>query len=261
VDRNEQNQKDAALRNDHAIVLQDVCKAFEEKIIHDGVALAVRNGEIMTILGGSGQGKTVLLKAIMGLTPLDSGRVYVHGEDIAAMDESKLQAVRGDVAMVFQGSALFDSLTVGENVAYGLRERRRQMPDKEVMRIVAEKLKLVGLSGTEELFPAELSGGMKKRVAVARALALEPSIILYDEPSTGLDPANVRRINGLILKLRDTMKVTSIMVTHDMASVEIVTDRVALLDNGRIIAVGTWDEMEHSDDVRVHQFLGGDFGE
>ena len=257
----EQNADVAGLLDDHAVVLQDVHKAFEGKIVHDGVTLAIREREIMALVGGSGQGKTVLLKCIMGLTVPDSGQVYVHGREITAMAESELQTIRSDVAMVFQGSALFDSLTVGENVAYGLRERKRYLPGEEVKRIVAEKLQLVDMPGTEHLLPAELSGGMKKRIALARALALEPAIILYDEPTTGLDPSNVRRINGLILKMRNTMKVTSIMVTHDMASVKAVTDRVALLDKGLIISVGTWSEMENTGDIRVRQFLDGDFGE
>jgi len=246
---------------DHAVVLRDVRKRFEGMVVHDGVSLAVRPGEVMTVVGGSGQGKTVLLKEIIGLVKPDSGAIYVHGNEITAMTESELQVIRSDVAMVFQGSALFDSLSVADNVAYGLRERRRDLSGDEVRAIVREKLALVDMPGVEAMMPAELSGGMRKRVAVARALALNPRIILYDEPTTGLDPANVRRVNGLIMKLRDTMHVTSIMVTHDLASVKVVTDRVALLDNGRIIATGTWEQMEKSGLERVRRFLEGDFGE
>ena len=248
-------------RNDHAVVLCDVRKTFEGNIVHDGVDLSVRNGEIMTVVGGSGQGKTVLLKEIIGLARPDSGKVYVHGREVTAMDEDELQNLRSDVAMVFQGSALFDSLTVAENVSYGLRERQRDLPIEKIMGVVRDKLSLVDMPGTEELMPAELSGGMQKRVALARALALEPRVILYDEPTTGLDPANVRRINAMIVKLRDTMKVTGIMVTHDMDSVKAITNRLALLDRGKIIATGTWAEMERSGIARVRQFLEGDFDE
>jgi len=187
----------------------------------------------------------------------DAGEIFVHGREVTRMSETELLEIRREVGMVFQGAALFDSLNVHDNVAYGVRERFRQMGKEEVSRIVAEKLALVDMPGTEALMPAELSGGMKKRVAVARALALEPGIILYDEPSTGLDPANVRRINNLIMKLRDVVGATSIMVTHDMHAVKAVTDRVALLDRGRILAVGTWTEMENSREPRVRQFLEG----
>ena len=252
---------DTADVGDQAVVLRDVRKKFDAKVVHDGVNLAVHPGEVMTLVGGSGQGKTVLLKEIIGLMKPDSGAIYIHGREITEMTESELQLIRSDVAMVFQGSALFDSLSVADNVAYGLRERRRDLSGDEVGAVVQEKLALVDLPGIEKMMPAELSGGMKKRVAVARALALDPRVILYDEPTTGLDPANVRRINALIVKLRDTMHVTSIMVTHDMASVRAVTDRVALLDNGVIIATGTWEQMENSGVDRVRRFLEGDFGE
>lgn len=251
---------DKAFLEKHPVVLRGVTKRFDMKVVLDGVSLAVREGEVMTLAGASGQGKTVLLKQIMGLMQPDSGEIYVLGHDATRLTEQARQdLLGGKVAMVFQGSALFDSLDVGENVAYGLRERNPDLPEEEVRRIVREKLALVDLPGIEDMMPAELSGGMKKRVAIARALALEPRIILYDEPTTGLDPANVRRINALVLKLRDTMNVTSIIVTHDMASVRATADRIALLDRGRIIALGTWDEMEQSDEPRVRQFLAGDF--
>lgn len=246
---------------EHAVVLSDVRKRFAGKVVHDGVSLSVRPGELMTLVGGSGQGKTVLLKEVIGLAQPDSGEVYVHGREVTRMSEEELLTIRSEVAMVFQGSALFDSLTVAQNVAYGLRERRRDLPNAELMAVVKEKLELVDMPGIEDLMPAELSGGMQKRVAFARALALEPRVILYDEPTTGLDPANVRRVNGLMAKLRDVMNVTGIMVTHDMASVEAITDRVALLENGKILAVGTWAEMENSEIEHVRQFLEGDFGE
>ena len=241
-----------------AVELRDVRMAFAGKVVHDGVSLSVRDGEIMTLVGGSGQGKTVLLKEIIGLMQPDSGEVFVHGREVTSMNEFELQDIRREVAMVFQGSALFDSMTVADNVAYGVLERSPDMPEEQWMKIVAEKLRLVDLPGTESLMPAELSGGMKKRVALARALALEPKIILYDEPTTGLDPANVRRISALIARTRQALGVTSIMVTHDLQSVHAVTDRLAMLDQGRIIAVGTWKEMEVCPHPRVCQFLAGE---
>ncbi|MGD1001734.1 MAG: ATP-binding cassette domain-containing protein [Candidatus Brocadiia bacterium] len=241
-----------------AVELRDVRMTFGGKVVHNGVNLSVRDGEIMTLVGGSGQGKTVLLKEIIGLLLPDSGEVFVHGREVTRMNSFELQEVRREVAMVFQGSALFDSMTVADNVAYGVLERNPDMPADRWMKIVSEKLGLVDMPGTEALMPAELSGGMKKRVALARALALEPKIILYDEPTTGLDPANVRRISALIVKTRQMLGVTSIMVTHDLQAVEAVTDRLAMLDQGRIIAVGTWKEMEACRIPRVCQFLAGE---
>jgi phospholipid/cholesterol/gamma-HCH transport system ATP-binding protein len=241
-----------------AVELRDVRMAFGGKVVHDGVNLSVREGEIMTLVGGSGQGKTVLLKEIIGLMHPDSGEIFVHGRAVTSLSEFELQDIRREVAMVFQGSALFDSMTVADNVAYGVLERFPDMPEDQSAKIVAEKLGLVDLPGTESLMPAELSGGMKKRVALARALALEPKIILYDEPTTGLDPANVRRIGALIAKTRQALGVTSIMVTHDLQAIEAITDRLAMLDQGRIIAVGTWKEMEASPHPRVGQFLAGE---
>ena len=244
-----------------AVVMRGVRKRFWDNVVHDGVDLSVREGEVVTLVGGSGQGKSVLLKEIIGLMKPDAGEIFVHGREVTHMSEQELSEVRRDVAMVFQGSALFDSLNVRENVAYGVRRRNRSVSAEEVARVVSEKLDLVDLAGTEDVMPAELSGGMKKRVALARALAVEPRVILYDEPTTGLDPANVRRINELILKTREMLGVTSVLVTHDMFSVRAVTDRLALLDHGRIIATGTWDEMERSDDERVRRFLAGFVGE
>jgi phospholipid/cholesterol/gamma-HCH transport system ATP-binding protein len=243
------------------VELKDVRKRFGGAEVHRGVSLEVFENEIMTLVGGSGQGKTVLLKEIIGLMRPDSGEITVCGREITSLSETDLLEVRRAVGMVFQGSALFDSLNVAENVAYGLHEHYRHMPGEHVRDVVREKLQLVDLPGTEDLYPAELSGGMKKRVALARALALDPKIILYDEPTTGLDPANVKRINHLIRRLRDTVGVTSIMVTHDMLSVQAVTDRVALLDDGKILAVGTWEEVETSPIPRVRQFLAGEIDE
>ena len=255
-----QSRGSAPVAQETAIVveLRDVRIAFDGKVVHDGVSLAVRKGEIMTLVGGSGQGKTVLLKEIIGLMRPDSGEIFVHGREVTSLNEFELQDIRREVAMVFQGSALFDSMNVADNVAYGVLERSPDMPEAQLAKIVAEKLGLVDLSGTELVMPAELSGGMKKRVALARALALEPKIILYDEPTTGLDPANVRRITALIAKTRQALGVTSILVTHDIQAVEAITDRLAMLDKGRIIAIGTLKEMEGASHPRVRQFLAGE---
>ncbi len=257
----EEQTGSARSENACAVELSGVRKSFAGNVVHGGVDLRVREGEIMTLVGGSGHGKTVLLKLIIGLMKPDAGHIFIHGREITGMPESELQEIRREVGMVFQGSALFDSLNVRENVAFGVRERFRRISEEEISRIVLEKLALVDLPGTEGLMPAELSGGMKKRVAVARALALEPRIILYDEPTTGLDPANVRRINSLIRRLRDSVGVTSIMVTHDMYSVRAITDRLALLHGGGIIATGTWEEMERSRHPEVRRFLAGEIEE
>ena len=248
---------------DQKIVVQfrDVRKSFEGKEVHCGVDLDIFEQEVLTLVGGSGQGKSVLLKEMIGLMRPDSGTIHVLGREVTSLSETELEGVRKDVAMVFQGSALFDSLTVRENVIYGVRVRNRKISGDEVSRIVTEKLEMVDMPGTQDLLPSELSGGMKKRVALARALALEPRIILYDEPTTGLDPANVRRINALIKKMRDTVGVTSIVVTHDMNSACEITDRMALLADGQIISTSTWNEIEHSEDPRVRQFIEGEIDE
>ncbi len=249
-----------ASAKERAIVLEmrGVRKSFGGTPVHDGVDFSVFEGEILTLVGGSGQGKTVLLKEIIGLMRPDEGEIRVLGREVTRMGEEELQDVRLNVSIVFQGSALFDSLCVGENVAYGLRERRRGLPESEVDRIVAEKLALVDLPGIEDQMPASLSGGMKKRVAIARALALEPRILLYDEPTTGLDPANVHRISALIVRMRDRVGVTSVVVTHDMPAAKAISDRLALLDRGRILCTGTWEEMDSSSHPRVRSFLEGE---
>ena len=252
-----QRERDA----DFAIVIRGVEKSFNGKPVHNGVDLSVRNGEIITLVGGSGEGKSVLLKEIIGLMKPDRGEIFVRGREITSMTEFELQKVRREVGMVFQGSALFDSLSVRENIAYGVRERDHGISERAISAIVEEKLALVDLPGIEMVMPSDLSGGMKKRVAVARALAAEPSIILYDEPTVGLDQANVRRIDKLIVKLRDAVGVTSIVVTHDMQAVQAITDRLALLQDGRIIAVGTWGEIERSRSPRVRHFFEGEIDE
>lgn len=222
----------------------------------DGIDLSVSRGEIVAIMGRSGSGKTTLLRLVMGLVQPASGRIRVNGTDIVGLAERELDAVRGDMGMVFQGAALFDSLTVGENVAFGLIEHRR-CERQDVERRVGDLLAMVDMSGTEHLMPAELSGGMRKRVGVARALALEPSIMLYDEPTAGLDPISAAAIDNLVLRLREEMEVSTLIVSHDVESLRRVSDRAALLHQGIFLAVGPMSALQASADPAVMQFLSG----
>ena len=239
-----------------AITLAGLHKAFDGNQVLRGVDLTVRAGESLTIIGGSGTGKSVLLRLIIGLMKPDAGQIFLEGTNIVPMREAELLRVRRRVGMVFQGSALFDSLSVGENVAFALREHTHAS-EEEVAARVREALDLVGLGAIEGMEPADLSGGMKKRVAVARAIALPPSILLYDEPTTGLDPSNVEKITDLILELKTKIGVTSVVVTHDMASALKVSDRVAMLHQGRIAGVGTPEEIQRTHDSVIRDFMEG----
>jgi phospholipid/cholesterol/gamma-HCH transport system ATP-binding protein len=236
------------------IQVVDVSMAFGPLKIYEHLNLEVREGEILTLLGGSGSGKSVLLKMILGLLRWQSGAVLIDGEDISSYDEIDLQEVRRKVGMLFQNGALFDSLSVYENIAYPLLERGID-DDEVIAQRCAEVLEMVGLPGVEEKMPAELSGGMRKRVALARAIAEAPKVLLYDEPTTGLDPINVRRISELIVDMNQRLHVTSICVTHDLASAYLISDRMAMVADRRIIAVGTTDELRDSDNPTVQQFL------
>jgi phospholipid/cholesterol/gamma-HCH transport system ATP-binding protein len=218
--------------------------------------LAVRPGETLTIIGGSGSGKSVTLKLIVGLLKPESGQILIEGEDIVPMTEDRLLRVRRMIGMVFQSSALFDSLSVAENIAYPLREHTT-LSEREIRERIRETLNLVGLEGVEEKDPTELSGGMRKRVGLARAIALVPRIILYDEPTTGLDPTNTEKINELIVDTAEKLGVTSVVVTHDMRSAFKVSDRIAFLYAGRIAMVGTPKEIEGSGLPLVRQFISG----
>lgn len=220
--------------------------------------MSVAEGETMVILGGSGSGKTVLLKHMNGLMNPESGEVFLDQLEITRLGEEDLREVRKKVAMVFQGSALFDSLTVEENVAYPLEEHSR-LCVKEIAEKVRQILSLVDLDGSERLYPAELSGGMKKRAALARALALNPKILLYDEPTTGLDPAMTHRINGLIREMQTRLGVTSVVVTHDIHSAFVIADRLAFIREGQIRFVGTRAELQTSSDLAVREFLDAGF--
>ncbi len=236
------------------IECRNLYKSFGAKPVLQGINLTVEQGETMVILGGSGSGKTVLLKHMNGLMSPDSGEVFLEGLEISRLEEDELEEARKKVAMVFQGSALFDSLTVSENVAYPLEEHTDGSPG-EIRDRVREVLSLVGLDGAGELYPAELSGGMKKRAALARALALNPKGLLYDEPTTGLDPVMTQRINRLIRDLQERLGVTSVVVTHDLESAFAVADRLAFLTAGQIGIVGTRDEIRASADINLHEFL------
>jgi phospholipid/cholesterol/gamma-HCH transport system ATP-binding protein len=229
-------------------------KAFGPKKIYENLGLDVERSETLTIIGGSGTGKSVLLKCLIGLMYPDRGTVTFDGLDLAGLDERGLREVRKRVAMVFQGAALFDSLTVAENIAYPLREHLT-LTHGEIARKVAEKLELVNLKGAEQLRPADLSGGMRKRVGLARAIAIEPEVILYDEPTTGLDPISTRVIDELILSMSDRLGCTQLVVTHDMDSAFRVSDRIAMLANRHIVAQGTVAEMKASTNPEVRAFF------
>jgi phospholipid/cholesterol/gamma-HCH transport system ATP-binding protein len=242
-----------------AVQLAGVKKRFDGLTVYESLDLVLERGETLSVLGPSGAGKSVMLKLIIGLFQADGGRIVVDGTDISGLGEedAKLREVRRRVGMLFQGSALFDSLTVGDNVAYGLREHFT-WPVAKVQARVQECLEWVGLPGTEQMRPADLSGGMKKRVGLARALAPGPDIILYDEPTTGLDPTNTRRINELIVALREKLGVSSLVITHDMASALAVADRVALLERGRIVVTVAADEARHDPPAPLLKFMRGE---
>jgi phospholipid/cholesterol/gamma-HCH transport system ATP-binding protein len=238
------------------IEIEGVSKSFNGRKVLDNLDLAVKRGETKVIIGRSGCGKSVLLKHIVGLLYPDAGRVSVSGNDISLLSEKELNSVRMKIGMVFQGGALFDSLTVGENVGFGLIEHLC-LEQKDVADRIKESLDLVELHGVEDLMPSELSGGMKKRVSLARALCIKPEIILYDEPTTGVDPITADSINSLIRGLHDRLGETSIVVTHDMKSAYKVADRIAMMYKGKIIAEGTPEEIQKLGDPVVHQFING----
>ena len=236
--------------------IKNLHKTFAGLKVLKGVNLVIERGETLVIIGRSGCGKSVLLKNIIGILKPDSGQIIVEGTDITTLDEYRLNEYRKRYGYLFQGAALFDSLTVKENVGFGLDEHTN-LSSKEIDKRVSEYLSLIGLVGIEEKKPAELSGGMRKRVGLARAIAMSPEVILYDEPTTGIDPIMGDIINGLILKLHDQLKVTSIVVTHDMVSANKIADRIAMLYNGKIIIAGSPEEIKESTDPIVQQFISG----
>jgi phospholipid/cholesterol/gamma-HCH transport system ATP-binding protein len=234
----------------------DVHKNFGSHQVLRGVNLSVEKGESLTVIGGSGSGKSVLLKHIIGLLFPDRGRVIVDGQVLNELDEPGLNELRKKFGMLFQMAALFDSLTVWENVGFSLQQHTK-LPDREIRKIATEKLALVGLKDVEDKMPSELSGGMKKRVGLARAIAMDAAIILYDEPTTGLDPITADAINDLIIDLRKKLGVTSVAITHDMQSAYKISDRIAMLYKGEILETGTPDQIRNTTNPIVRQFITG----
>lgn len=238
------------------ITLRHLSYSVDGKQILSDVNLNVRRGETTSIMGVSGSGKTTLIKAMAGLLRPTSGQVLIDHTDITTLSEEELNRVRHRLGVVFQYGALFDSLTVYENVAFALL-RHTRLSKREIDDIVEEKLALVGLPGTQNLMPAQLSGGMRKRVGLARAIAMNPEALFYDEPTSGLDPVMTTVIDGLITEMRNKLGVTSVVVSHDLRSIFRISDRIAMLHEGTIIAYGTPDEIRQSSDERVRQFIEG----
>jgi len=241
------------------IDVQGVYKSFNGFQVLKGIDLKMMPGTTTVVLGGSGSGKTVLMKHIMGLFKPDKGRVLVDGEDVSNMGRQELSVFRQRMGMVFQSSALFDSMTVGDNVAFPLREHSK-LSEAEIMQKVKEKLAIVDLHDVEDKFPAELSGGMRKRVGLARAIVREPKIVLYDEPTTGLDPLTTESVDEMIINARQRLGVTSVVISHDVGSAFHIGDRIAVINEGRIVVEGTPEEVRHTQEPFTRQFLATWFG-
>jgi phospholipid/cholesterol/gamma-HCH transport system ATP-binding protein len=238
------------------IRIVDLHKTFRGKKVLRGLNLDIKKGETVVIIGQSGSGKSVLIKHMIGILKPDKGEIFIDGTEICCLTEDEFYKLRRRFGMLFQGAALFDSLTVAQNVAFGL-ERYRDFSEMEKEEAVRESLAMVGLKGIENLMPYELSGGMKKRVGLARAIAYRPEIILYDEPSTGIDPIRADAINDLIIQMKKEIGVTSVVITHDMVSAYKIADRIAMLYEGQIIEEGTPDEIEKTENEIVQQFIHG----
>ena len=238
------------------IVIQDVEKSFDEKVVLDGTDLLIKKGETLVIIGRSGEGKSVLLKTIVRLLEPDAGNIWVEGQEVACLGRRNLMAMRKKFGFLFQGAALFDSMTICKNVGFSLSEHSGLSADR-VYKRACECLAMVGLDNAENKLPSELSGGMKKRAGLARAIAMEPEYILYDEPTTGLDPITSDAINDLIIKLQKELGVTSIVVTHDMPSAFKIADRIAMLNKGKIVFSGTVAEVKSTTHPMVRQFING----
>ncbi|HWE25109.1 MAG TPA: ABC transporter ATP-binding protein [Myxococcales bacterium] len=241
------------------IDVRDVWKSFDGNQVLSGVSLQMMPGTTTVVLGASGSGKTVLMKHIMGLFKPDRGEVIVDGENISAMDRQQLARFRIRMGMVFQNSALFDSLTVGENVAFPLREHTK-LGDDEIRKRVRDTLAVVELFGVEEKYPAELSGGMRKRVGLARAIVREPKIVLYDEPTTGLDPLTTESVDDMIIGAREKLRVTSVVISHDIGSAFHIGDHIAMLHNGKIVEEGPPEKLRHTTEPHTQHFLATWFG-
>lgn len=239
-----------------SIELREVVKTFGDRPVLQGFSLEVPDRSVTSIIGGSGAGKSTILKCIIALIRIDGGRIFVDGERVDALEGEALQALRRKIGFVFQFAALFDSMTIRDNVAMGLR-RMPELSEAEIRDRVDDALARVDLEGTAERYPSELSGGMRKRAGVARAIALRPRYLLYDEPTTGLDPLTVTMVDRLILRMRDELDVTSLVITHDMDSARRISDRVAMLHHGRVRWQGTPAEMDAADDLVVRAFVEG----
>ncbi len=250
--------RDTADRRAHPrdvfVEFNDVSKAYGPKVVLQGANLEVFRGEVLVVLGGSGTGKSVTLRHMLGLEAPDDGRIIVEEEDITDLPEEELYRVRKKFGMLFQSAALFDSMTVFENIAFPLREHT-DMAEEEITRAVREKLELVSLPGSEELMPVDLSGGMRKRVGLARSIVLDPKMILYDEPTTGLDPITAQKINELIIDLQSKLNVTSVVVTHDIQAAFSVGDRIAFLNEGHFEWVGPIEAARDADHPMLREFL------
>jgi phospholipid/cholesterol/gamma-HCH transport system ATP-binding protein len=238
------------------ITIKNVYKNFNNKKVLEDINLEIQPGEIMVLMGPSGCGKSTLLRLLIGLLKPTSGEIWVDGQEIGQMSEDELNEVRKKMGMVFQYSALFDFLSVGENVAFGLRQHT-DMTDEDIMKTVSRRLKMVGLADYENVMPSELSGGMKKRVSLARAIAVDPSIVLYDEPTAGLDPIMATVIDRLIASCRARLGITSVVVTHHMDSAFKIADRMAMINEGKVIEVGTPEQIKNSTNPIVQQFIHG----
>jgi phospholipid/cholesterol/gamma-HCH transport system ATP-binding protein len=237
------------------IEIEGLSKGFNGQTVLEAVDLQIFDGETIVILGASGSGKTVLMNLVVGLLDADNGRIVIDGENVTAFTrDSQWDKLRLKMGFLFQGAALYDSMTIGENISFAL-EQHLDLTADQIRDTVAEKLRLVELEGVEEKMPAELSGGMQKRAALARAIALDPRIIIYDEPTTGLDPIRAKNISELVVRLQQELKVTSIVVTHDLICASVVADRLALLHEGKFLFVGTMEDLRRSEDEYVREFL------
>ncbi len=246
------------METNNKIVIKDLWKTLPGKEVLRGLNLEIKERETLVIIGRSGEGKSVLLKHISRLMQPDKGEIYIDDTEITKLPEEQLNTLMTKLGFLFQGAALFDSLTIEENVGFFLfRYRLKELGEKRIKEIVKEKLELVGLKNIENMKPAELSGGMKKRVGLARAIAVDPEIMLYDEPTTGLDPITSDAINDLIIDMQKKINVTSIVVTHDMTSAFKVADRIAMLYQGKIIYIGTPEEVKNTSNPFVKQFISG----
>jgi phospholipid/cholesterol/gamma-HCH transport system ATP-binding protein len=238
------------------IKLENVSMEFHGNRVLDNINLDIAEGEIMVIIGPSGSGKSTILRLMIGLLRPTSGEIWINGQEISRLDEEQLNVIRRKMGMVFQYSALFDSMSVGENVAFGLRQHTA-LSEEEIARTVRRRLRMVGLAGREDVMPSQLSGGMKKRVSLARAIAINPQIVMYDEPTAGLDPIMSTTIDRLICSTRRILNVTSVVVTHHMSSAFNIADRIAMIYEGKIIEIGTVSEIKKSANPIVQQFIHG----